>query len=249
MPRFFVDLSFDGTNYCGWQRQNNALSVQQILEEKFSLKLAEKVKFIGCGRTDAGVHARQFVAHADINNLKDIPDFIYRINRFLPEDIVINQIYEVLPTANARFSAIKRTYKYYISRKKNPFIRNYSYEYISFLDKEIMNSASDYLLNNVDDFTSFTKLHGGSNNARCVLYECFWEEKDDLLVFTITANRFTRNMVRAIVGTMIDLGRGKISFDDFVDITKKKNRCIAGESVEAKGLFLEKVEYPDNIKI
>jgi tRNA pseudouridine38-40 synthase len=248
MSRFFIDISFDGTNFSGWQKQKNAISIQQMLEEKISIKLAKHVELVGCGRTDAGVHARQFIAHFDYDIDVNTQEFIYKMNRFLPPYVCINDIYRVVPYAHARYSAIKRTYKYYISRKKNPFLINYSFEYLSNLDVDVMNEASRYLLT-IEDFTSFTKLHGASLHSRCLLYECEWREENNMLIFTITANRFTRNMVRSIVGTMIELGKGKITFNDFVSIIDKKNRCMAGESVEAKGLFLEKVCYPDNIRI
>ncbi len=248
MARYFIDISFDGTAYAGWQKQQNALSVQQVLEEKFSLKLKEQVGMIGCGRTDAGVHARQFIAHLDTNVHITDKDFIYKMNRFLLDDIVINDIYPVKPSAHARFSAIQRTYCYYISTRKNPFIRQYSYEYISPIDVNTMNQAAAFLLE-VDDFTSFTKLHGGSKHARCTLYDSRWIRQDDMLIYTITANRFTRNMVRSIVGTLLEVGKGNIDVETFKQIVAAKNRCVAGESIEAKGLFLEKVVYPSKVRI
>ncbi len=248
MFRYFIDISFDGTDFSGWQRQKNAISVQQVLEERFSIKLFKPINMVGCGRTDSGVHARQFVAHFDFDGDIDLHNFIYKMNRFLLSSISLNDIYQVFPDAHARYSTVKRTYKYYISRSKNPFVRNYSYEYTSNLNVEAMNEASRYLLT-VYDFTSFTKLHGGSIHSRCKLFECSWNENNGMLIFTISANRFTRNMVRSIVGTMLELGKGKITFTDFVRIVKTKNRCMAGESVEAKGLFLEEVVYKENIRI
>lgn len=246
MERYFIDLSFDGTSFSGWQRQKNAISVQQILEEKLSLKLKTDVELVGCGRTDAGVHARQFVAHFDTDVIFDKDELMYSLNRFLPQTIAINRIYEVVADAHARYSAIERTYKYYIHRRKNPFLLLYSMPYFSPLDVGLMNEAAQYLLA-VEDFTSFTRLHGGSTHARCKLFRCYWEQNDDMLVFTISANRFTRNMVRAIVGTMLELGRAKINLHDFKHIVENKNRNMAGESVEARGLFLEQVMYPENI--
>ncbi len=247
MERYFIDLSFDGTSFSGWQRQKNAISVQQILEEKLSFKLKSHIELVGCGRTDAGVHARQFVAHFDTDVIFDKAELTHSLNRFLPQTIAINEIYNVVGDAHARFSAIERTYKYYIHRCKNPFHLFYSMPYFSPLDVASMNEAAQYLLT-VEDFTSFTRLHGGSSHARCKLFCCYWEQNDDMLVFTISANRFTRNMVRAIVGTMLELGRGKINLQDFKHIVEKKNRNVAGESVEAKGLFLDRVVYPENIR-
>lgn len=248
MLRYFVDISFDGTNFSGWQRQKNAISVQQLLEERFSVKLHKPIELVGCGRTDAGVHARQFVAHFDFDVELKIQDFIFKMNRFLPSSICINDVYAVVSDAHARYSAYERTYKYYISRKKNPFVLNYSLEYTAYLDVKLMNEACQTLLG-VNDFSSFTKLHGGSQHSLCELYKCMWEYNEDMLVFTISANRFTRNMVRSIVGTLLDLGKGKITLNEFKDIVIKKDRCFAGESVEAKGLFLEKVYYSDNIRL
>ncbi|MCX7861379.1 MAG: tRNA pseudouridine(38-40) synthase TruA [Bacteroidales bacterium] len=248
MARYFIDISFDGSNYAGWQRQNNALSIQQVFEEKISLKLKVPIELVGCGRTDAGVHARQFMAHFDTDIEFDTQSFLYAMNRFLPEQLAINNIYRVKDDAHARFSAIERMYKYYILRRKNPFLRNFSYEYIAPLNVELMNLAAEMLIN-ADDFTSFTKLHGGSKHARCKLSECRWEFDNDMLVFIIAANRFTRNMVRSIVGTLLEVGKEKITIEQFYGIINGRNRMLAGESVEAKGLFLEKVVYPEDIFI
>jgi tRNA pseudouridine38-40 synthase len=246
MPRYFIDISFDGTAYHGWQRQKNGLSIQQVLEEKFSSKLHENIEITGCGRTDTGVHARQYIAHFDYTKTIAVEDFSFNMNRFLPHDISLNKIFPVIPEAHARFSAIERTYKYYIIRKKNPFYRNYHLELTMLLDVHLMNEACVKLLQ-TSDFTSFSKLHGGQKDNICTLTECFWKENGDQLIFTISANRFTRNMVRAIVGTMLEIGKQKLSLTEFQQIINSKNRCLAGESVDAKGLFLEKVIYPKDI--
>ncbi len=248
MARYFIDISFDGTLYAGWQKQKNALSVQQVLEEKLSIKLKHPVNLVGCGRTDAGVHARQFIAHIDTEVHISDDEFIYKMNSFLPETIVINDIYSVKPTAHARYSAIKRTYSYYISTQKNPFQRYFFLEYTALLALEEMNKAATALLA-IEDFTSFTKLHGGSKHARCTVYESYWKREGSLLVYTITANRFTRNMVRSIVGTLLEVGKGNLNVSDFKKIVEAKNRNVAGESIDAKGLFLEKVEYPEYIRL
>lgn len=244
--RYFLEIAFDGTNYHGWQKQSNGISIQQVIEDKLSLKLKHNVSVVGCGRTDTGVHARQFFLHFDWQENILFNDFLFNLNRFLPSDIVAKCIYIVKPDAHARFSAVERTYKYYIETIKNPFNRRYSLEFTLPLDIESMNRACKLLLK-IDDFTSFSKLHGGQHNNLCKLTECFWEKTDKQLIFTISSNRFTRNMVRAIVGTMIDVGRGKISFSQLNDVIASRNRCLAGQSVDAKGLFLEKVVYPKEI--
>lgn len=241
--RYFLEIAFDGTKYHGWQKQSNGLSIQQVIEEKLSLKLKDNIRVIGCGRTDTGVHARQFFLHFDWHQSIILNDFVFNLNRFLPNDIAAKSIYIVKSDAHARFSAIERTYKYYIDTQKNPFNRQYSFEFTLPLDIDKMNRACELLLMN-EDFTSFSKLHGGQQNSVCKLTECFWEKKDKQLIFTISSNRFTRNMVRAIVGTMIDIGSEKVSIMQLKDIIEARNRCLAGQSVEAKGLFLEKVVYP-----
>ncbi len=246
MYRYFTDISFDGTAYHGWQKQKNGLSIQQVLEEKFSSKLRHSIKLTGCGRTDAGVHARHYVAHFDYPKKIDIPLLVNNMNRFLPPDISINKIYPVIEKAHARFSAVERTYAYYLVRSKNPFYRNYNLEISVPLDVETMKKACTLLIQ-TSDFTSFSKLHGGQKDNRCTLTECTWQNNDEQLIFTISANRFTRNMVRAIVGTMLELGKQKLGLDEFQRIIHEKNRCLAGESVDAKGLFLEKVIYPKEI--
>lgn len=244
--RYFLEIAFDGTKYHGWQKQSNGLSIQQVIEEKLSLKLKHNIRVIGCGRTDTGVHARQFFLHFDWHQSIILNDFLLNLNRFFPNDIAAKSIHIVKPDAHARFSAIERTYKYYIDTQKNPFNRQFSFEFTLPLNIELMNRACELLLHN-DDFTSFSKLHGGQHNNLCKLTECFWEKTDQQLIFTISSNRFTRNMVRAIVGTMIDIGMEKVSILKLKNIIESRNRCFAGQSVEAKGLFLEKVVYPIEI--
>ncbi|MGQ9848140.1 MAG: tRNA pseudouridine(38-40) synthase TruA [Bacteroidales bacterium] len=241
--RYFIEIAFDGTKYHGWQKQSNGISIQQVIEEKISLKLKNNICVIGCGRTDTGVHARQFFLHFDWHQRLVLEEFQHNLNRFLPDDIAVKSIHIVKPDAHARFSAVERTYKYYIETKKNPFNRQYSLEFTLPLNIDLMNRACELLLNN-DDFTSFSKSHGGQHNNICKLTKCYWEKKDNQLIFTISSNRFTRNMVRSIVGTMIDIGREKISILQFKDIIESRNRRFAGQSVEAKGLFLEEVVYP-----
>lgn len=243
--KYFIELAFDGTNYCGWQKQKNGISVQQTINEKLSLKLGEEIEVVGAGRTDAGVHAEYYVLHFETNT-KIKNDFIYEMNKFLPNDITFKTIKKVKSYANSRFSALKRTYQYRISTKKNPFILNYTYYYNGKLNIKKMNNAASVLLKE-SDFTSFSKLHGNSKTNICKVYKAEWTKKNDLILFTVTANRFLRNMVRAIVGTLLEVGKEKISIKDFEKIFDSKDRCKASMSAPAKGLFLTDIKYPDDI--
>ena len=241
-------LSFEGTNYHGWQIQPNPTTVQQTLENVLSLILGEKITSIGAGRTDAGVHAAMFCIHFDSlrNDIDSDKKLIFRLNNFLPSDIAVKSVKKVIPEANARFSAISRTYKYYIQKTKNPFKQQWSWHINYPLNISLMNAACD-ILKEYSDFTSFSRLHSDTKTNICNISYAKWIENDDEIVFSITANRFLRNMVRAIVGTMIDLGAGKISIEDFKKIIECKDRCKAGQSAPAKGLFLTDINYPDNI--
>lgn len=245
MTRYFLRLAYDGTNYHGWQVQDNAHTVQAELERKVSILLGEKIQITGCGRTDAGVHAREFFAHFNSEDFKFNPnDFVYKLNRFLPKDIAVFDLFEVDAEMHARFSALSRTYKYYINRKKSPFSRNYSYFFNGNLDVKAMMQASEYI-KEYSDFTSFSKLHTQTATNICQIEKVYWEDYDDgRLVFTITANRFLRNMVRAIVGTLLEVGKHKIVPETVKNIIEAKDRSLAGFSVPANGLFLEKVTYP-----
>ena len=250
MNRYFIEIAFKGTNYHGWQLQPNALSVQAEIEKAIATLTRSAIKTTGSGRTDTGVHARFFVAHFDtINRLPDSgSDFLYKINALLPKDIAIVNIYPVRPDAHARYSAISRTYKYTISRVKDPFNLELSWYYAGPLNILLMNKAACKLLD-YSDFTSFSKLHSDVNTFNCQLYEAIWSMDFDQLIFTIRGNRFLRNMVRSIVGTMIDLGRGKLDLDDITRIVEGKNRCLASFSAPAEGLALVDVQYPEDIKI
>lgn len=244
MKRFFIHLAFNGTNYHGWQLQENAHTIQAELAEKISLLLKTKINIVGCGRTDTGVHAREFYAHFEIENTTfSLSDLVYKLNRFLPSDIVIYRIFEVDKNLHARFSALSRTYKYYISKSKNPFDHEFSYFFQGKLDVVLMQSAADILLE-YNDFTSFSKLFSGTANNICKINKADWNDEPYYLVFTITADRFLRNMVRAIVGTLIEVGKGRLKPEDIRMIIESKNRSAAGTSVPPNGLFLEKVEYP-----
>ena len=246
--RYFICLSYKGTRYHGWQAQENAPTVQAELNRALSQLLGDPVVAIGAGRTDTGVHARRYMAHFDSNRdlLFDKTDWIYRMNSILPSDICVYDVIPVHDTAHARFDAVERTYKYYIHTAPDPFLLDFSV-YIPYpLNIKAMNDASRKLLN-YNDFTSFAKLHGGNKTNLCSLTKAEWESMDNRLVFTISANRFLRNMVRAIVGALLNVGRGKTTIDDFVRIIEQKERRASGTSAPAKGLFLEQISY-DYIK-
>jgi len=241
--RYFIKLAYNGTNYHGWQIQENAHTVQAEINEKLSLILGKEINVVGCGRTDTGVHAREFYAHLEIEKLKlKLSDLTFKLDRFLPGDIVIQKIFKVAPDLHSRFSAIDRTYKYYITKVKDPFLLNQSYFYHGPLNIEAMKTSCQYLFQ-FTDFTSFSKLHTQTNTNLCSIKKAEWEADGDVLIFTITADRFLRNMVRAIVGTMMEIGKGKISEKEMKSIIEAKDRSKAGYSVPAEGLFLEKVNY------
>lgn len=243
MQRYFIKLAYNGANYHGWQMQDNAHSVQTEITEKLSLLLKENVSIVGCGRTDTGVHAREFYAHFELSELKiETKDLIYKLNSFLPPDIVIYNIYEVSANLHSRFNAVSRTYKYYISLIKNPFGEGNSYYFNGTLDIDAMNRACSYLLDHTD-FTSFSKLHTQTATNNCVIKLARFERINNELVFTITADRFLRNMVRAIVGTLLEIGKGKMEAEEINEIIEAKDRSRAGFSVPAHGLFLERVVY------
>ncbi len=245
LQRYFIQLSYKGTNYHGWQVQPNAVTVQEVLEKGLSVVLREKVSLVGAGRTDTGVHASFFVAHFDsIKDNLDQPDFAYKLNSYFPKDIAIQKIWKVPSDAHARFDAVSRTYKYYISREKNPFVVDTSHKYLKTLDVEAMNEAAN-ALKKFQDFTSFSKLHTDVKTNICAISFAQWEMQDEMLVFTITADRFLRNMVRAIVGTLLEVGKRQISLVEFETIIEEKNRCAAGASAPAEGLFLTDIEYPE----
>jgi len=245
MARFFLKLAYDGTAYHGWQVQQNAHTVQAELESKLGLMLSEKVSVTGCGRTDTGVHAREYYAHFETSQLPfSTKDFAFKLNRFLPKDIAVFDLFEVNREIHARFSALSRTYKYYINLKKDPFKNKYSHYYQGKLDVAAMNEAATFVLQ-YDDFTSFSKLHTQTATNICHVKKAEWEAFDDgSMVFTIAADRFLRNMVRAIVGTLLEVGKGKIAPDYVKTIIEAKNRSNAGFSAPACGLFLEKIAYP-----
>ncbi|MBN2638514.1 MAG: tRNA pseudouridine(38-40) synthase TruA [Bacteroidales bacterium] len=245
MQRYFIHLAYNGIRYHGWQIQPNAVTVQQVLNEKISLLTGENVNLVGCGRTDTGVHARMFFAHFDLENeIKMSPeDFVHRLNGFHLKDIVVYNLWPVPDEYHARFSATSRTYKYYITKIRDPFAADLSWEYSSPLDIIAMQKATQYLFD-YTDFTSFSKLHTQTATNDCKIIVANWEESDNQMIFTITADRFLRNMVRAIVGTLVEIGKGKLVPEDMKCIIESKDRGEAGFSVPACGLFLEKIAYP-----
>ena len=243
MPRYFIHLAYNGSGYNGYQIQPNAPSVQATVEKCLSLKLGQTLSITGCGRTDTGVHARNYYAHFDFGNeIGDTTKLVHQMNAFLPDDIVVYRIWPVAPEMHARFSAVSRTYHYYITRTKNPFHTADAFFLYGDLDVAKMQEAANALFG-YEDFTSFSKLHTQVKTNNCKVMEARWFEKEGLLVFRIKADRFLRNMVRAIVGTLLEVGKGRMDLDGFRAVVERRDRCEAGMSVPAHALFLEEVEY------
>jgi tRNA pseudouridine38-40 synthase len=243
--RFFLEFSYAGTAYHGWQRQPNALSVQEVMEEALALLLKQQTPLTAAGRTDTGVHAKQMFAHFDADTT-DLEQLIFRLNQFLPNDIAVIRIREVKPRAHARFDALSRTYEYHLNNFKSPFVQGMSYGLYQPLDVEQMNKAASILLE-YEDFECFSKAHTDVKTFLCTISKAVWGKSETGLVFTITANRFLRNMVRAIVGTLIEIGLGKKNIQEMHTVIESKNRSLAGYSVPAEGLFLTHIEYPNSI--
>ena len=246
--RYFIYLSYDGARYHGWQIQPNGISVQEVLNKALSTLLHEPIEVTGAGRTDAGVNASLMVAHFNTNCEQStvIDQLAYRLNKFLPKDIAIHKIVPVTPDAHARFSATSRTYHYYVITAKTPF-EPYAYRFPQALDFDKMNEAAQTLFD-YTDFTSFSKLHTDVKTNNCRIMHARWEQVSPIKwQFTITADRFLRNMVRAIVGTLLDVGRGVLTIQQFREIIEKKDRCSAGTSVPGNALFLADITYPDNL--
>ncbi|MBZ0242739.1 MAG: tRNA pseudouridine(38-40) synthase TruA [Bacteroidales bacterium] len=248
MKRYFIHLAYNGSNYHGWQRQNNAHSVQAELEKCLSLKLSSSIDIMGCGRTDTGVHARNFYAHFDLETTLDVkhtPILIAELNRFLPRDIVIYDIWEVPAYAHARFDATERTYQYHVHQQKIVFGDELSYFVYTEPDLDKMNKAAAILLK-YNDFTSFAKLHSQTKTNLCTIKSAFWTKRGEQLVFEITADRFLRNMVRAIVGTLLEVGQGRRDLENFRQLIESRDRNAAGYSVPAHALFLHQIRYPED---
>jgi tRNA pseudouridine38-40 synthase len=241
--RRFIQLSYDGAAYHGWQKQPNARSVQQTLQEALSMLLQTDIEVVGAGRTDAGVSARMMVAHFETSKACDNEQLVYKLNKLLPHDIAVQRIWEVPDEMHARFSATSRTYHYYIHTRKDPFVRQYSWLVTFPLDFARMNEAASRLPD-FEDFTSFSKVNTDTKTNLCNVTEARWTQVgENTWRFTITANRFLRNMVRAIVGTLIEVGRGRMTVDEFCQVIEQKNRCSAGDSVPGHALFLVDVSY------
>ncbi|MES2681355.1 MAG: tRNA pseudouridine(38-40) synthase TruA [Bacteroidota bacterium] len=251
MSRYFLKLSYNGTSYNGWQSQDNTPNtVQQVMEEKLSMILQEKIELVGCGRTDAGVNAKDFIAHfdSDCNDLVgNKKQWIYKFNNVLPAEISVQDIHPVLYNAHARFNATQRVYYYHIHRQKDPFIETFSHYVYGELDFELMNKAASYLLD-YNDFTSFSKLHAQTKTNICTITKAVWQQSNvGQWRFTISADRFLRGMVRAIVGTLLLVGRNKISLADFKKIIEARDRKMAGSNVPPHALFLVAIKYPKEI--
>ncbi|KYG76679.1 tRNA pseudouridine(38-40) synthase TruA [Roseivirga echinicomitans] len=244
--RYFLDISYKGTSYHGWQFQKNAHTLQAEIENAISRLLGVQTPIMASGRTDAGVHAKQQIAHFDTVESIDVEKLEFRLNRFFTRDITINSIVEVKPDAHARFNANERAYEYYINQKKNPFLQELSYYFPNPLKVELMNEAASKLLG-TQDFESFSKVKTEVNNFICNITKARWQIENDSLVFHVTANRFLRGMVRALVGTLLEVGLGKLTVEDFIKIIEHKDRTAAGRAVPPKGLFLSKVTYPSSV--
>lgn len=250
MPRYFIHLAYDGTAYHGWQIQPNGITVQQVLNDALSTVLRKIVMVHGAGRTDTGVHAQQFYAHFDLYrsySAEECKQLVFSLNGILPEDIAVYEVFPVKPDSHARFSAISRTYEYIISQHKDPFLVNRAWFNSRQFDIDLMNQGAAILLE-YDDFACFSKSNAQVKTTFCQISHAKWERKVHLLKFTITADRFLRNMVRAIVGTLTELGCGKITIDDLRMIIGSGDRRMAGFSVPPDGLFLTQILYPDGFR-
>lgn len=248
--RYFIFLSYKGTGFHGWQRQPKAKTVQQLIEQVISLKLGEEIAVTGAGRTDTGVHALNYCAHfeSERTDLAGDDDFLFSLNSFLPPEVAIDKIARVRPDASARYSALSRTYIYRILRKKDPFLADTGWCYTGMLDIESMNRAA-HILMEYNDFASFCRSNSDVKTTLCSISKAEWSQSRHILEFKITADRFLRNMVRAIAGTMIEIGQGKTSTDEFRSIIEAGDRTRAGQSAPAHGLMLADIKYPQEIFI
>ncbi|NLO70435.1 MAG: tRNA pseudouridine(38-40) synthase TruA [Porphyromonadaceae bacterium] len=245
--RYFIYFSYNGAAYVGWQMQHNGISVQEVMQKAFSTVLRHDVEITAAGRTDSGVHARNMVAHLDLeNDILSETDFVNKMNSLLPQDIALHKIIEVKPDAHARFDAVSRRYEYHLIVEKNVFLKDFAMRIFQPLDFNAMNMAAETLYE-YTDFTSFSKLHTDVFTNNCKVSFAEWTFDSEKWIFTIEADRFLRNMVRAIVVTLIEVGRGKMTVDDFRKVIEAKNRNVAGASVPAKGLYLMEVKYPAEV--
>ncbi len=242
--RYFIEISYDGTPFYGWQRQLGQISVQEAVEiELQKLFSGQEIAIVGCGRTDAGVHAKQYFFHVDFENEINTNQLSYKLNSMLPQAISVQSVFLVDSTLHARFSATKRTYRYFIHQQKNPFLLGKSTYFAKELEINKMQEACGFLLG-TQDFSSFAKVHTDVKTHICTVYLASWHVENGQLVFEISADRFLRNMVRSIVGTLLDIGTGKILLTDLPGIIEQKNRNAASQSIAASGLYLWKIEYP-----
>mgnify|MGYP000008462195 FL=1 len=247
--RYFIELSYKGTNYHGWQYQPNAITIQELLNKALSTIFRTTIDVLGAGRTDSGVHAEQLFAHFDLDYKFNLNEVIYKLNSILPNDIVVHTILKVKEDAHARFDALSRSYEYRIYKGRNPFLTETTWQLINKkLNIDKMNEAAKILLT-YTNFQCFSRSNTDVKTFNCIISNAFWKENGEELVFYISADRFLRNMVRAIVGTLIEVGEGKIAIEDFKKIIESKNRCNAGPSAPAQGLFLTKVAYPKTLFI
>lgn len=246
--RYFLEIAYHGGAYFGWQIQPDAVSVQEVLERGLSTILRKEIKVVGAGRTDTGVHARQLFAHLDLGDTEDVSNFIFKINSILPRDIVVKGMYPVNSDAHARFDALEREYEYYINLDKDPFSQELAHQIHKRPNIDLMNEAAKSLLD-YKDFQCFSRSKTEVKTYHCDVKKAIWTLDGNRLIFTITADRFLRNMVRAIVGTLLDVGHEKITRDQFKAILESKNRSEAGKSAPAHGLYLTKVTYPNSIFI
>jgi tRNA pseudouridine38-40 synthase len=244
--RYFIEIAYQGTNYFGWQKQPDAISVQKVLEHSMSLLLRKEINVVSAGRTDAGVHAKQLFAHFEFEEIEDPSNLVFRLNSFLPKDISVKNIFQVKEDVHARFHAIERAYEYQISLKKDPFSEGFAYLVHQKPSVKLMNEAANVLLN-YRDFQCFSRSNTDVKTYNCKIVSAFWTEENNRLRFSISADRFLRNMGRAFVGTLLEVGYEKLSLQEFHDIIASKNRVNAGSSAPAHGLYLTGVSYPEDI--
>ena len=246
--RYFIEIAFHGAAYAGWQKQPYDITVQSVVEKALYTVFQNEVACVGAGRTDAGVHASFFIAHFDVEEDLDEGQFIFKMNQLLPHDVSVRDVHPVNANAHARFDAVSRTYEYYITQQKDPFRLDRATYIKKLLSVDLMNQAAEVLMD-FTNFKCFSKVHTQVHTYNCSIKKAFWEQKEHLLIFKIQADRFLRNMVRAIVGTLIEVGLRKRSIDELRQVIKSENRSEAGKSMPAHALFLTDIAYPENIKI
>lgn len=244
--RYFIEIAYNGGAYFGWQIQPDAVTVQEVLERALSTILRKEIKVVGAGRTDTGVHARQLFAHLDLDQDEDVANFVFKVNSLLPRDIVVRKILRVNNEAHARFEAIEREYEYLINLEKDPFSQELAHHIHRRPNVDLMNEAAAVLFD-YKDFQCFSRSKTNVKTYHCVIKKAVWTLDGNRLIFTIAADRFLRNMVRAIVGTLLDVGYEKTTLAQFHDVLESKNRSEAGKSAPAHGLYLTKVTYPESI--